>query len=114
AQVLPELTDLYFLMEKKFNPLQLCQNVKPKLDFLATQPTLMQYAKPLQDLLIVRLLQQVSFLSHSNVEFIDDLFFFFFQLSKVYETMQIAEFCKLASFVSFTEVEKLITDSVQK
>jgi hypothetical protein len=48
-------------MEKKFNPLQLCQSVKPKLDFLAEHPSLKQYAKPLQDLLIIRLLQQVIF-----------------------------------------------------
>jgi len=93
TQVLPELTDLHFLMEKKFNPLQLCQLVKPKLDYLTTQPTLKQYAKPLQNLLIIRLLQQ---------------------LSKVYETMQIAEFCKLVTFVGFNDIEKLITESVQK
>ncbi len=58
--VLPELKDFFSLMEKKFNPLGFCAAVKPKLDFIASHPTLKQYAKPLEKLMFVRLLQQVS------------------------------------------------------
>lgn len=59
-QVYPELSDFYMLMEKKFNPLQLVQSVKPKLEYIEKTESLKQYLKPIQKLLCIRLLQQVT------------------------------------------------------
>jgi hypothetical protein len=46
-------------MERKFNPLQFAAALKPKMDFIAAQPTLKQYIKPLERIIFLRLLQQV-------------------------------------------------------
>ena len=91
--VIAELKDFLNVMEKKFNPLQFCNSMKPKLDFIATVPQLKQYVKPLEKLMFIRLLQQ---------------------LSKVYDTMKISELSKLVYFANFFEVEKLVVEVVKK
>jgi hypothetical protein len=58
--LLPELKDLYSLMDKKYNPLQFCNSIKPKLDFLSSHPVLKRYAAPIKRLMVIKLLQQVS------------------------------------------------------
>jgi len=80
-------------MEKKFNPLQFCAAVKPKLEFIASHPALKQYAKPLERLMLVRLLQQ---------------------LSRVFDIIKISEFSKLVYFAKFYEVESIIVESSKK
>jgi len=59
SQVLPELHDMVHLLEQKFHPLELCESLKPKLEFIAAHPTLKQYLKPLEGAILVRLIQQV-------------------------------------------------------
>jgi len=89
----PELKDFYTIMEQKFNPLQFVSSLRPKLDFIASQPNLKQYVKPLEKLMFVRLLQQ---------------------LSQVYEVMKIQDFHKLVDFLKPFETEKLIVDAVRR
>jgi len=70
-----------------------CAAVKPKLDFIASHPALKQYAKPLEKLMFVRLLQQ---------------------LSRVFDIIKISEFAKLVYFAKFYEVESVIVESSKK
>ena len=91
--VYPQLKDFLYLMENKFQPLQLTNSLKPKLDFIREHPVLKQYIKPLEKLMFIRLLQQ---------------------LSRVYDTLKIKELSKLVYFANFFEVEKLVVESVKK
>jgi len=86
------LHDLYHLLEEKFQPLELCAVIKPKLDFIAEHVTLKQYLLPLQKLLFIRLLQQ---------------------LSKVYQTLKLSSLISLVSFLNPQSLEKLIVESVK-
>jgi len=90
--VLPELGELYHLMEEKFHPLEFCQSLKPKLDFIRSVRGLSQYVEPLEKVILIRLIQQ---------------------LSKVYQTIQISELIKLAFFVKSHELEKLLLEAVR-
>lgn len=47
-------------MEIKFHPLQFGATLKKKIDFIASQPQFKVYVKPLENLLFIRLLQQVK------------------------------------------------------
>ena len=56
----PEVKQIYQLLEKDFQPLTLVQRTKPMLDAVAVNPTLQVYRKPIENLLVVRLLDQLS------------------------------------------------------
>jgi len=90
--ILPELRDIYTVLEIDFHPLELCDKVKPLLDFISQQPKLKQYVKNLERLTLYRLLQQ---------------------LSQVYQSIKITEVAKYAYFISFHDVEKFIVETVR-
>jgi len=90
--VLPELHDLYALLEVKFHPLEFVQSLKPKLDFVSGHPSLSKYAEPLQKIVFIRCLQQ---------------------LSRVYKTMKIEALAKMIDFVDPTQLEKMMVEAVK-
>jgi len=84
---LPELRDLYRLLEDKFHPLELCNSLKPIFEFISTHPTLTRYTTMIKKVCFTRQLQQ---------------------LSKVYKTLSLKKLCELAPVDSSDAVEKLI------
>jgi hypothetical protein len=58
--VFPELQDIYTILEKRFNPLQLCQKMTEKFAFIKSKPELAPYEEQLQKLTFLRLIQQVG------------------------------------------------------
>jgi translation initiation factor 3 subunit A len=61
SAVKPEVKELYELLEVKFNPLSICKKVRPIMKSFASQPDLEKYVKPLHDIILTRLFQQVDF-----------------------------------------------------
>ncbi len=55
-----ELQQLYQYLEVEFNPLHLCRKVMPILESLEQQEHCMQYVDMLKQVLLVRLIKQVS------------------------------------------------------
>ncbi|KAI8814320.1 hypothetical protein BJ742DRAFT_787141 [Cladochytrium replicatum] len=74
--VRPELRDLYDILEVQFHPLVICQKIEPIIKLLSDHTELSKYVKPLYQVVLTRLLQQ---------------------LSKVYTTIKIDSVVKLAS-----------------
>ena len=63
----PELQLLYTCLEVEFNPLQLCRKVSPVLDGLADDEILSQYVEPTREVLLVRLIKEVSCRNSSSI-----------------------------------------------
>lgn len=60
-QLLPlELQQLYQYLEVDFDPLHLCEHVMPILEGLKEQEQCTQYVKPLESIILVRLIKQVK------------------------------------------------------
>ncbi|KAK9824579.1 hypothetical protein WJX72_011465 [[Myrmecia] bisecta] len=99
-----EIKQIHALLESDFTPLELCQRLGPLLDSLdglskpmsGASPVqdagLGQYKKSLQQVAVVRLLQQ---------------------LGQVYSVMKVSALAALVPFLSFAEVEALIVDAVK-
>ena len=62
------------------------------MDFIVAHPSLKQYLKPLENVIFVRLLQQ---------------------LSQVFQVVKLSELSKLAYFVDATSLEKSLVDVVR-
>lgn len=102
--VMPEVKDLYYLLELEFLPLDLASKVQPllskiskiggKLSSASSLPEvqLSQYVSALEKLAALRLLKQVS---------------------EVYQTMKIDSLCKMIPFVEFSFLEKISMDAVK-
>ena len=56
----PEVQALFHLLEKSFAPLTLVQQSQKGLTFLAGNAKLKAYVKPLKNLIVVKLLRQLS------------------------------------------------------
>ncbi|MEZ0208921.1 MAG: hypothetical protein ACAH17_01975 [Candidatus Paceibacterota bacterium] len=91
--VVPQLANIYELVEQRFHPLQLCKLLKPKLDLIAATPALAQYLEPLTQLILIRLFQQ---------------------LGQVYTKMRFANLRNLASFYDFYMLEITALNAVRK
>lgn len=91
--VYPELKNIYTILEVDFHPLQLCAKITPALNYLKEHSQLKQYVKPLQQIVLSKLL---------------------LQLSKVYEVVKLSELAKLAPFVSLPQIERAIVSAVQQ
>eukprot|EP00743_Colponemidia_sp_Colp-15_P001527 GILK01001667.1.p1 GENE.GILK01001667.1~~GILK01001667.1.p1 ORF type:complete len:1057 (-),score=306.94 GILK01001667.1:119-3289(-) len=89
---LPELKNLYSLLEDTYHPLQICASVQPTLNMMSAHARLKQYVSPVQRLMLTRLLQQ---------------------LSKVYKTVTLEQLGRLAPAVPFMEFEKSIVENVK-
>lgn len=84
----PVFKDLYELLEERFHPLNLCKEVERRIfTHLRNVSELAHYEKPLQTVVLMRLLKQ---------------------LSQVFETMQMAKICELVPFATAFEIEKVI------
>lgn len=57
--VTPELRMLFQWVEEEFHPLQLCDKVSPLLEHIKTNESLEKYTQPIQQTVLIRLLQQV-------------------------------------------------------
>lgn len=87
------LADLYTLVEKHFHPLQYCGALQPKLEFIAAQNALKQYAEPLKSVIVLHLLDQTS---------------------QVYDNLKFSELVKMVPFLNKHQLEKLIVSFVAK
>lgn len=102
--VIPEVKDLYHLMEHEFQPLDLASKVQPLLQKISKiggklvsassvpEVQLSKYVPALEKLATLRLLQQVS---------------------QVYETMTIESLSGMVPFFDFSVIEKIIVDAVK-
>ncbi|KAI9020724.1 hypothetical protein CLU79DRAFT_755207 [Phycomyces nitens] len=79
ARVRPEIRDLYNILEVQFHPLSICKKINPIMTKLSEDPELVKYVRPLHQVILTRLLQQ---------------------LSQVYTTVKLDFVLKLASFPS--------------
>ncbi|EKX52821.1 translation initiation factor 3, subunit A [Guillardia theta CCMP2712] len=89
----PELVDLFNVLEGDFDPLHLGEQMKPMFAFVEKSEELKKYLHPLKKVVLLKLIQQ---------------------LSQVYVTMRIADFAKLADFMSLHDCEKFIVEAVAK
>jgi len=85
----PRLKELFHLLESEQSPLTISDQAQTLLDFVASQPSLSFYLKPLQKLLVGRLLGQ---------------------LSRCYQSIKISNFAKLIKFGEFESYEASIID----
>jgi translation initiation factor 3 subunit A len=86
----PELQLLYTSLEVEFNPLQLCRKVSPVLDGLAEDETLSQYVESTREVLLVRLIKEVS---------------------QVYETVKLDWLANLVPFTTSTHLETVVIET---
>jgi len=95
TDVLPELSQLYHLLETKFSPLTLIQDLIPLLNVMKTNNQLNMYYIPLQRVAVLRLIQKIS---------------------KIYTVVKIDFLKKLLQGLdlSYSEVERLIIDGVAR
>ncbi|KAG0230030.1 eukaryotic translation initiation factor 3 subunit A [Actinomortierella wolfii] len=96
--VRPELRDLYNILEVQFHPLSICKKIEPIMTRLAEDPELVKYVKPLHQVILTRLFQQ---------------------LSQVYTTLKLDFVVKLASFPApfnydSATIEKFIMQGCKK
>lgn len=61
-RVRPEIRDLYNILEVQFHPLSICKKINPIMSQLAEDPELVKYVRPLHQVILTRLLQQVCIL----------------------------------------------------
>ncbi|KAJ3116688.1 eukaryotic translation initiation factor 3 subunit A [Phlyctochytrium bullatum] len=60
SRVRPEVRELYNILEVDFHPLSICKKVAPILLTISETKELVKYIKPLQEVILTRLLQQLS------------------------------------------------------
>jgi translation initiation factor 3 subunit A len=94
--VLPELKHLYELLDTKFHPLTMTKSLTNIIQFVKNHPSLNVYAIPLQRVIVLRVMQQ---------------------LSKVYSVIKI-EFLKTLfvglTDLTFIDAEKIMIDGVMR
>ncbi|CAG8590568.1 4176_t:CDS:2 [Diversispora eburnea] len=59
-RVRPELKDLYNILEVQFHPLSICKKIEPIMNHLAQDAEMAKYVKPLHQVILTRLFQQLS------------------------------------------------------
>jgi translation initiation factor 3 subunit A len=94
AEVVPELSTLYACLEGKFQPLQLIKNVIGAVAAVKAHPQMAQYAAPLQKIVVLKAMQQ---------------------LSKVYSSVRLAFVYKLVSGlegITANQVERILIEGV--
>ena len=94
-EVSPEISDLYYSLETKFQPLALIKKIAPAIALIKSSPQLSIYSAPLQKIAILRTMQH---------------------LSKVYNSIKLEFVRKLFSGVDMklTDIEKFIIEGVNK
>ncbi|GBC01159.1 hypothetical protein RclHR1_04090010 [Rhizophagus clarus] len=97
-RVRPELKDLYNILEVQFHPLSICKKIEPIMTHLAQDSEMAKYVKPLHQVILTRLFQQ---------------------LSQVYDTVKLEFVINLASFAppynyDAATIEKFIMNGCKK
>lgn len=74
AEVLPELATLYQVLESKFQPTSLVKSITAAVTAIKAVPSLAAYASPLQKVIVIKVLQQLSRVySTVRIEFVNNL-----------------------------------------
>ncbi|ORZ00433.1 hypothetical protein BCR43DRAFT_468541 [Syncephalastrum racemosum] len=60
SRVRPEIRDLYNILEVQFHPLSICKKINPIMAKLADDADMAKYVRPLHQVILTRLLQQLS------------------------------------------------------
>lgn len=60
SYVYPELKNLYNILEVDFHPLKLYEMIKPCMEFIGQNDDLAQYVPALEDIIVTRVLKQVT------------------------------------------------------
>ncbi|CAO3614879.1 unnamed protein product [Cunninghamella echinulata] len=60
SRVRPEIRELYNILEVQFHPLSICKKINPIMIKLSEDPELVKYVRPLHQVILTRLLQQLS------------------------------------------------------
>ncbi|KAL5598843.1 hypothetical protein BROUX41_003829 [Berkeleyomyces rouxiae] len=97
-RALPEIRELYNILEVDFHPLSICKKISPILSKIGEDEEMAKYIQPLQQVILTRLFQQ---------------------LSQVYDTVDLDFVQKLANFpepyqVSRSTIEKFIMNGNKK
>ena len=92
AAVVPELQNLYKLMEVTFDPLELCPAMKQQLVWVSEQSDLEQYVPALQEMTVTRLIKQVS---------------------QIYSTVTFEWLLEKAVFMGGFQLERILVDLVR-
>ncbi|CAG8452010.1 5280_t:CDS:2 [Funneliformis mosseae] len=97
-RVRPELKDLYNILEVQFHPLSICKKIEPIMTHLAQDVEMSKYVKPLHQVILTRLFQQ---------------------LSQVYDSIELEFVINLASFAppynyDAATIEKFIMNGCKK
>ena len=61
---MPEIKNLYQWLEEDFDPLKLCKDVESVTNILSENEEMNTYVQPLQDIAVVKLLNQVNLSSN--------------------------------------------------
>lgn len=93
SHVTPELNELFYVLEKKFQPLKLCRNVHNVLTTISDNEHFVQYVKPIQEITVIRMLKQVS---------------------QVYETLSFDHLLKMIPFSNIHHLERIIVSCVKE
>ncbi|XP_048744696.2 eukaryotic translation initiation factor 3 subunit A-like isoform X2 [Ostrea edulis] len=88
----PELQNLYKYLESEFHPLRLYDRVKACIEFISGNEELSQYIPALEDIVITRVLKQVS---------------------QVYQTIAFSRLADLIPFASKFRLERVIVDAAK-
>ncbi|XP_048249669.1 eukaryotic translation initiation factor 3 subunit A-like [Haliotis rufescens] len=88
----PELQNLYRHLEIDFHPLSLVQRVTPSLEFIGKTEELSCYNPALEDIVITRVLKQVS---------------------QVYQTVEFSRFASLVPFATKFRLERIIVNAAK-
>lgn len=97
-KVKPEIRELYQILEVDFHPLSICKKISPILSQIGSDPEMVKYIAPLQQVILTRLFQQ---------------------LSQVYESVELNYVYQLAQFpepyqVTAYSIEKFIMNGCKK
>ncbi|CAO3670831.1 unnamed protein product [Rhizopus stolonifer] len=60
SRVRPEIRELYNILEVQFHPLSICKKINPIMSKLSEDKDLAKYVRPLHQVILTRLLQQLS------------------------------------------------------
>ncbi|KAL5016137.1 hypothetical protein ScPMuIL_005726 [Solemya velum] len=88
----PELQNLYRWLEEEFHPLHLYSRVRSSIDFITNSDDLSQYIPAMENILITRILKQVS---------------------QVYQTINFSRLSELIPFASMFRLERVIVNTAK-
>lgn len=73
-RAIPQIRDLYNILEVDFHPLSICQKISPILSQIGADEEMQKYILPLQQVILTRLFQQLSQVYETvDLEFVESL-----------------------------------------